>query len=98
MHSSEVLSYAKKIRCLTCDGQSVADSDSVFSKQILNEVAVLFNQGLTEEEVTKSLKGQYGDALFYQNPLSDSALNCFMFIAFLLILGLAFKRLRLGRS
>ena len=57
----------KNLRCLVCQGQSIADSNSDFAQTLKMVVKDLVNQGKTEEEIYNFLSEKYGDWILY-NP------------------------------
>ncbi len=63
------IKITKNLRCLVCQGQSVADSNSEFALTIKNVVKDKVDDGLTEEEIYKFLSSKYGDWILYDPPL-----------------------------
>ena len=51
----------KNLRCLVCQGQSIADSNSDFAQTIKLVVKDLINDGKTEEEIYSFLAEKYGE-------------------------------------
>ena len=75
----------KNLRCLVCQGQSVADSNSDFSQTIKLVVQDQINEGKTEKQIYKFLKEKYGDWIVY-NPsfnMINSILWLFPYLVFL---------------
>ena len=64
----------KNLRCLICQGQSVADSNSEFAQIIKSVVSDKIDDGLTEKQVYKFLSEKYGDWILYNPPLKPSSL------------------------
>ena len=56
----------KNLRCLVCQGQSIADSNSDFAQTLKMVVKDLVNQGKTEEEIYNFLSEKYGDWILYK--------------------------------
>ena len=56
----------KNLRCLVCQGQSVADSNSDFAQTIKLVVQDQINEGKTEKEIYKFLREKYGDWIVYK--------------------------------
>ena len=86
----------KNLRCLVCQGQSIADSNSDFANTIKIVVDDKIQQGLSENE-------KYGDWILYDPPLKSKsillwALPYIFFIigAFVIILRLK-KTLKIGK-
>ena len=60
----------KNIRCLVCQGQSVADSNSDFAHTIKLVVGDQINQGKSEKEIYSFLIEKYGEWIIYKPPLN----------------------------
>ncbi len=63
-------SIYKNLRCLVCQGQSVADSNSDFALTLKSVVKDLINQGKTENEIYDFLAEKYGDWILYKPKLN----------------------------
>ena len=73
LNSSELLEESKihkNLRCLVCQGQSIADSNSEFALTLKMVVKDLIDQGKTEEEIYGFLSEKYGDWILYKPKLS----------------------------
>ena len=57
----------KNLRCLVCQGQSIADSNSDFALTLKMVVKDLVEKGKTEEEIYEFLSDKYGEWILY-NP------------------------------
>ena len=67
--SNEILNESqihKNLRCLVCQGQSIADSNSEFAQTLKTVVKDLINQGKTEDEIYNFLSDKYGDWILYK--------------------------------
>ena len=56
----------KNLRCLVCQGQSVADSNSDFAQTIKLVIKEKINEKRTEEEIYNFLSSRYGDWIVYK--------------------------------
>ncbi len=56
-----VRAVAATIRCPTCSGQSVADSDSAAARSIRTEVASRVERGESADEIRSAIASTYGD-------------------------------------
>jgi cytochrome c-type biogenesis protein CcmH len=63
---TKLLNVYKNLRCLVCQGQSIADSNSDFAITIKLVVQDQFNKGKTEDEIYKFLTSKYGEWIVYQ--------------------------------
>ena len=62
----KLLEVYKNLRCLVCQGQSIADSNSDFAATIKLVVQDQFKEGKTEDEIYKFLTSKYGEWIVYQ--------------------------------
>ena len=60
----------KNLRCLICQGQSVADSNSEFAQTIKLVVRDQINNGKSEKEIYNFLIEKYGEWIVYKPPLN----------------------------
>ena len=69
---NKLLKVYKNLRCLVCQGQSIADSNSDFAATIKLVVQDQFNEGKTEDEIYKFLTSKYGEWIVYQPTFSKN--------------------------
>ena len=62
----------KNIRCLVCQGQSVADSNSEFAQTIKLVVRDQISEGKSEKEIYNFLVEKYGEWIVYKPPLNKA--------------------------
>ena len=60
----------KNLRCLICQGQSVADSNSDFAQTIKMVVKDQINDGKSEKEIYDFLIEKYGEWIVYKPPFN----------------------------
>jgi cytochrome c-type biogenesis protein CcmH len=60
----------KNLRCLICQGQSVADSNSEFAQTLKLVVKDQIEKGKTEKEIYQFLIDKYGEWIVYNPPLN----------------------------
>ena len=82
-----LLNIYKNLRCLVCQGQSIADSNSDFAATIKLVVQDQFNEGKTEDEVYNFLTSKYGDWIAYQPTFKKSNLLLWFLPYFVFIAG-----------
>ena len=56
----------KNLRCLVCQGQSVADSNSEFAQTVKLVVKDKISEGKTEKEIYEFLTEKYGEWIVYK--------------------------------
>ncbi|EMD82510.1 cytochrome c-type biogenesis protein [Pacificimonas flava] len=84
----------KELRCLVCQGQSIADSDADMAADMRALVRERIEDGQDPEAVRSYLVSRYGDWVTFSPP--KRGLNLFLWLAplvFLLIGGIAAIRL-----
>ena len=80
------------LRCLQCQGQSIADSDAKIAGDMRNQVRLRIKAGEQPEAIRVWLIERYGDYVSYAPRVT--ALTWPLFAAPLALLGLAFVLLR----
>lgn len=80
------------IRCLQCQGQSIADSDAQIAGDLRNQIRTRIKQGEDPEEIRAWLVERYGDYVSYAPRINS--LTWPLFAAPVLLLGFAFFLLR----
>ena len=73
LHGNELVKESKihkNLRCLVCQGQSIADSNSDFALTLKMVVKDLIDQGKTEKEIYSFLSDKYGDWILYKPKIN----------------------------
>jgi len=71
-NKTELLEIYKNLRCLVCQGQSVADSNSDFAVTIKLVVQDQLTDGKTKDEIYTFLISKYGEWIVYQPIFSKN--------------------------
>ena len=69
-NSIDINKILKNLRCLICQGQSVADSNSEFAQTIKLVVKDQIKNGKSESEIYDFLIEKYGEWIVYKPPLN----------------------------
>ena len=77
----------KNLRCLVCQGQSIADSNSDFAQTIKSVVNDKVKEGMDEKQVYNFLAEKYGDWILYKPPLKSKSYLLWMLPYVFFILG-----------
>ena len=85
---TKVKKLTLELRCMTCQNQSVHDSDSDYSKDIKIFVKKKFEEGLNEKEIKKILTERYGEYILFKPYFNSKNLFLWLFPFILLILSL----------
>ena len=85
---NKVKKLTLELRCMTCQNQSVYDSDSDYSKDIKIFVKEKFKEGLNEKEIKKILTKRYGEYILFKPYFNSKNLFLWLFPFILVILSI----------
>jgi len=74
-----------ELRCMTCQNQSVDDSESDFAKDIKKIVERKFKDGLSEKEIKVFLTDRYGEYILFKPYFNSKNLLLWLFPFILVI-------------
>ena len=77
-----------ELRCMTCQNQSVYDSDSDYSKDIKILVKEKFEEGLSEKEIKEFLTTRYGEYILFKPYFNSKNLVLWLFPFILVIISM----------
>ena len=77
-----------ELRCMTCQNQSVHDSDSDYSKDIKKIVKEQFEAGLNEKEIKDFLTKRYGEYILFKPYFNSKNVFLWLFPFILVILSI----------
>ena len=77
----------KNIRCLVCQGQSIADSNSEFAQTVKLVVKDKINEGKSEKEIYEFLISKYGEWIVYKPQFNKNNFLLWFFPYLALIFG-----------
>lgn len=83
----------EELRCLVCQGQSIADSDADMAGDMRHLVRTRIEAGESPEEIRAYLVERYGDWVSYKPSFSKPLLTP-LYLAPILLLALGFWMLR----
>ena len=87
-----------ELRCMTCQNQSVYDSDAEFSNDIKRIVKEKFQEGKSEREIKKFLVERYGEYILFRPLINYNNIFLWSFPFILLIFGLFFLLIKTKRN
>ncbi len=98
--NNKIKELTLELRCMTCQNQSVYDSDSEFANDIKNIVKEKFSEGLNEKEIKMFLTERYGEYILFKPyfNLKNMLLWIFPFLILLVSLGFFAKSLKKTQS
>ena len=74
-----------ELRCMTCQNQSIYDSDSDYAKDIIRVVEEKFKEGLSDKEIKEFLTERYGEYILFKPYFSSKNLLLWLFPFILII-------------
>jgi|TARA_B110000263_G_C15210304_1_gene464884 cytochrome c-type biogenesis protein CcmH len=82
----KVKNITKKLRCMTCQNQTIYDSDADFSNDIKKIVQKKLEKNQSEKEIINFLIERYGEYIVFepQKTLGNAFLWLFPFVIFIL--------------
>ena len=87
-----------ELRCMTCQNQSVYDSEAEFSNDIKNIVQTKFEEGKTEKEIKIFLVERYGEYILFRPMIDYKNLFLWAFPFVLLAISLFFIAFRVKKN
>ena len=86
----KVKNLTLELRCMTCQNQSIYDSEAEFSNDIKKIVRTKFEEGKSEKEIKLFLVERYGEYILFKPLLNYKNWFLWAFPFILLIFGLFF--------
>jgi len=86
--SDRVKKLTLELRCMTCQNQSIYDSDSEFAIDIKAIVEKKFKDGLSEKEIKLFLTERYGEYILFKPYFNSKNLVLWLFPFTLVIISL----------
>ena len=86
----KVKNLTLELRCMTCQNQSIYDSDAEFSNDIKKIVKQKLLDGESEREIKKFLVERYGEYILFRPLMNYNNIFLWSFPFILLIIGLFF--------
>jgi cytochrome c-type biogenesis protein CcmH len=87
-----------RLRCVTCRGYSIADSNIELASDLRRQVRELMAQGKTDDEIFKYMTDRYGDYILYDPPMTGRTWILWATPVLLLIFGLGGAALVISRK
>ena len=94
----KVKSLTLELRCMTCQNQSIYDSDADFSNDIKNIVKQKFKEGKSERDIKEFLVERYGEYILFRPLINYSNIFLWSFPFILLVFGLFFMFIKIKRK
>jgi cytochrome c-type biogenesis protein CcmH len=85
------------LRCLTCQSQSIADSDASMAGDMRNEIRLRIAAGEQPEHIRQWLVARYGDYISYEPRMTSATWPLFAIPLILIAVGLMIVLRRFAR-
>ena len=87
-----------ELRCMTCQNQSIYDSDAEFSNDIKEIVKQKLQEGESERDIKKFLVERYGEYILFRPLVNFNNIFLWSFPFILLIFGVFFVLIKTKRN
>ena len=87
-----------ELRCMTCQNQSIYDSDAEFSNDIKKIVKNKLKAGESERDIKKFLVERYGEYILFRPLINYNNIFLWSFPFIMLIIGLFFLLIKTKRK
>ncbi len=94
----EVKKLTLQLRCMTCQNQSVYESESEFAKDITSLVKKMFEEGKDEDEIKSFLVERYGEYILFKPKFDTKNLILWLFPFVLFLVFFIFFIIRLKKN
>ena len=88
--NQKVKKLTLELRCMTCQNQSIYDSDAEFSNDIKKIVKRKLQEGESERDIKKFLVERYGEYILFRPLMNYNNIFLWSFPFILLVIGLFF--------
>tara|TARA_Y200000002_G_scaffold261464_1_gene217029 strand:+ start:1094 stop:1429 length:336 start_codon:yes stop_codon:yes gene_type:complete len=84
-----------ELRCMTCQNQSIYDSDAEFSNDIKKIVKIRLKEGESEQDIKRFLVERYGEYILFRPLINYNNIFLWSFPFVLVIIGLFFVLIKI---
>jgi len=95
---SDLKKISLKLRCMTCQNQTIYDSDSDFSKDIKNIIKDKLKNDEEEKEILDFLIQRYGEYIVFEPQMNVKNILLWYFPFIILALSLVFLIFRIKKN
>ena len=96
--NQKVKNISLQLRCMTCQNQSIYDSDADFSKDIKKIIKKQILEGNTEKEILNFLISRYGEYIVFKPLINYKNIFLWVFPFVIFTLSLVFFIIRLKKN
>ncbi len=85
---ARVVAITAELRCLVCQNQTIADSNSGLADDLRNQVREQLRKGASDAQVLQFMTDRYGDFVLYRPPFKAATALLWIGPTALLVIGL----------
>ena len=94
----KIKNISLQLRCMTCQNQSIHESDTDFSIDVKKIIKKQIIEGRTEQEIIDFLVRRYGEYIVFKPLINYKNIFLWVFPFFLFVISLIFLGLRLKKN
>ena len=95
---ADLKKITSKLRCMTCQNQTIYDSDAEFSLDIKKIIKEKLQNGKTEDEIVNFLIQRYGEYIIFEPQMNKQNLFLWYFPFIILAFSLVFLILKIKKN
>ncbi len=88
----------KKLRCMTCQNQSIYESETEFSKDIKKIVMKKLDEGQSQKEIFDFLVARYGEYILFQPQFNKKNIFLWIFPFFIFLISAIFLLININKN
>jgi len=94
----DIKKISSKLRCMTCQNQTIYDSDADFSIDIINIIKEKLKNNESEDEIINFLIQRYGEYIVFEPQMNIKNIFLWYFPFIILALSLVFLIFRIKKN
>ena len=87
-HEQRYKKLVDELRCLVCQNQNLADSNSALAQDLRKQVYKMISEGKSDKEIMDFMVTRYGDFVLYRPPFKTTTFLLWVGPFIILIIGL----------
>ena len=95
---TKIKNISLQLRCMTCQNQSIYDSEADFSIEMKKVIKKLINEGKTEKEIIKFMVDRYGEYISFRPMMNKKNIFLWLFPFVLFAISLIFLTVHLKNN
>ena len=95
---TKIKNISLQLRCMTCQNQSIYDSEADFSIEMKSIIRKLINDGKTEKEIIKFMVDRYGEYISFRPMMNKKNIFLWLFPFVLFAISLIFLTVHLKNN